>query len=93
MRQLPNPSGNGHAVNANGLVTSSALGIEAEDFAIIPPNQDLYCTAFVDHKILKVSRSLLTNYVGDLLITQEGLQPNFCSRLFHCEMGSDELRL
>ncbi len=71
-----------HAIDANGLVTSFVLGIEAEDFDIIPPNQDLYCTAFVDHKVLKVSRNLLTNYVGDLLITQEGLPPNQCSRLF-----------
>ena len=70
-----------HAVATNGLVTSFALGIEPEDFDVISTN-DLYCTAFVDHKILKVSRNLLTNYIGDLLITQEGLPPNQCSRLF-----------
>jgi len=54
-------------------VTSFALGIAPEDFDIIQTNQDLYCVIQSDPgQILKLSRTLLTNYVGDLLITQEG---------------------
>ncbi len=82
MRRWPDISGHGRAIDTNMLVPSLALRIEPEDFDIIPPNQDLHCAAFVDHKILKVSRALLTNYVGCLLVTQEGLPFNYCSRLF-----------
>jgi hypothetical protein len=61
-----------HAIATNGVVSSLNLGILPEDFDIIPPNQDLYCTGFNEGKIYKLSRNLLTNFVGDLLITQEG---------------------
>jgi len=47
------------------------LGIAARVFNIIQPDQDLYCSQF-DFNILKLSRTLLTNYVGDLLISQAG---------------------
>jgi hypothetical protein len=86
MRRWPNISETGHAINTNRILASFALGIAPEDFDIIPPEQDLYCTAFVDHKVLKVSRNLLTNYVGNLMITQEGL--NDCSRLFIVKWNS-----
>ena len=62
-----------HAIDTNGVVNSYALGIEPEDFDIIPTNQDLYVTAFNEGKILKLSHTFLTNYVGDLLVSQEGL--------------------
>jgi hypothetical protein len=60
------------AVDTNGVVSSFALGIEPEDFDVIPVNQDLYLTAYNEGMILKLSKSFLTNYVGDMLITQEG---------------------
>jgi len=61
-----------HAIDTNGTVASFALGIAPEDFDVIPTNQDLYITAYNEGQILKISKSLLTNFVGDLLITQEG---------------------
>jgi hypothetical protein len=69
-----------HAIDPSGTVTSFDLRIEPEDFDVIEPNQDLYCVDQGDAetlppKILKLSRTLLTNYWGDLLITQEGTQP------------------
>src|ERR1051326_6678130 len=60
------------AIDTNGAVARFDLGISAEDFDIIPPNQDLYCVDEHDGVVLKVSQTLLTNYVGDLLITQGG---------------------
>jgi len=51
------------------------LGIAPEDFDLIPTNQDLYCVNYQSSggsQILKLSRTLLTNYVGNLLITQAG---------------------
>jgi hypothetical protein len=50
-------------------------GIQSEDFDIIPANQDLYCVNYHDSgdsALLKLSGRWLTNYVGDLLITQAG---------------------
>ena len=60
------------AIDTNGAVAKFDLGISAEDFDVIPPNQDLYCVDEHDGLVLKVSQTLLTNYVGDLLITQGG---------------------
>ena len=71
-----------YAVDTNGVATSYALGIEPEDFDVIPPNQDLYC-ADPSVGILKLSKSWLTNYVGDLLITQAGeMRPHLAAKLF-----------
>jgi hypothetical protein len=61
-----------YAVDTNGVVSSFDLGIGPEDFDIIPPNQDLYCTDEQHQEIHKLPRILLTNYWGDLLITQSG---------------------
>jgi hypothetical protein len=62
------------AVATNGQVASFDLGIAPEDFDVIPRDQDLYCVNFnySDSTILKLSRTMLTNYVGELLITQAG---------------------
>ena len=60
------------AIDTNGAVARFDLGISAEDFDIIPPNQDLYCVDEHDGVVLKLSQTLLTNYVGDLLIAQGG---------------------
>jgi hypothetical protein len=78
-----------HAITTNGTVTSFALGIQPEDFDIIPANQDLYCTGFSEGKIYKLSKNLLTNYVGDLLITQEGTQATGTSlHIVHWDSGT-----
>jgi hypothetical protein len=61
-----------HSIDTNGIVESFALGIAPEDFDVIPTNQDLYIAAYNEGQILRMSKSLLTNFVGDLLITQEG---------------------
>jgi hypothetical protein len=63
-----------YTVDTNGAVCLFELGIEPEDFDIIQTNQDLYCVNFnsASSAILKLSRSLLTNYVGELLVTQAG---------------------
>jgi hypothetical protein len=62
-------------------VTSYSLGIGSEDFDIIPPNQDLYCVD-PDGTIVKLSHTLLSNYVGDLLVTQDGENFGDSARLF-----------
>ncbi len=64
------------SVDTNGTVAKFELGIAVEDFDIIRTNQDLYCTTD-STPILKLSRALLTNYVGDLLITQAGEKDSF----------------
>jgi hypothetical protein len=64
-----------YAVDLSGAVESFALGIYPEDFEIIPSNvanQNLYCVQPDPGAILKLSGTLLTNYVGDLLITDAG---------------------
>ena len=63
-----------YAIDTNGVMAAYALAIQPEDFDIVPPNQSLYCVNYngYDSKILKLSKSILTNYVGDLVITQAG---------------------
>ena len=58
------------------------LGIAAEDFDTIKPNQDLYCLDVSQMKIRKISSTLLTNYWGDLVITDEGAETPGGGRLF-----------
>jgi hypothetical protein len=47
-------------------------GIHPEDFDVILPNQDLYACDPDAGQILKLSSTLLTNYVGDLVVTDAG---------------------
>ncbi|HEY5912905.1 MAG TPA: hypothetical protein VJA21_20125 [Verrucomicrobiae bacterium] len=63
-----------YAIDTNGVATAYSLGSRPEDFDIVPANQDLYCVNYntLDSKVLKISKTVLTNYVGDLLITQAG---------------------
>ena len=73
------------AIDTNGVAIAYALGIDPEDFDIIPPNQDLYCVDYNGDQsfIVKLSRAALTNYVGSLLVTQAGeTAPSLSSRLF-----------
>jgi hypothetical protein len=61
------------AVAGNGSVTTNFLNIETEDFDLIKSNQDLYCTVENNGgELIKYSRNLFANYVGNLLITQAG---------------------
>ena len=68
------------AVATNGTAASFDMGIEPEDFDIIQTNQDLYCISEgvsefqIPDRIVKLPRSLLTNYWGGLIIPQEGAQ-------------------
>ncbi len=73
------------AIDTNGVAVPYALGIDPEDFDIIPPNQDLYCVDFNNGQssITEIPSRLFANYVGDLLVTQAGeTSPSFSSRLF-----------
>ncbi|PYJ05751.1 MAG: hypothetical protein DME25_07890 [Verrucomicrobia bacterium] len=61
------------AINTNGAVASFDLGISAEHFDLIPADQDLYLSLEgAADSIVKLPRTLLSQYVGDLLITQGG---------------------
>src|SRR5262249_3210688 len=82
------------SIDTNGTSTTFdttlwlANGISPEDFDIIPPNQDLYLCdqdtlQNASGAVMKFSRSLLTNFAGDLLITQGGeIVPGHPSQLF-----------
>lgn len=74
-----------YSIATNGVVQSFAFGIHAEDFDIIPTNQDLYCVNFYDglseSKVYKISRNVMARYVGDLLITDAG-EVEFPPKLF-----------
>jgi hypothetical protein len=61
-----------YSIDTNGIVAAYSLGIAPEDFDIIPANQDLYCTFQDSATIAKLPSALFSNFVGDLLITQEG---------------------
>ena len=61
-----------YAVDASGTVTNFSLGINTEDFDLIPTNQDLYCADNGAGTIVKIPRTLLAPYVGRLLITEAG---------------------
>src|SRR5205807_474398 len=64
-------------IDTNGLVTPYAISALVENLNLIPTNQDLYVadagTAGKANGIIwKVSRNSLTNFVGDILVTDEG---------------------
>ena len=62
-----------YAISTNGTYATFQLGIEPEDFDLIPTNQDLYCTVESGPPgVAKLSRSYFAPYVGDLLVTQSG---------------------
>jgi hypothetical protein len=70
-----------YSIDTNRALVGFDLGIEPEDFNIIPTNQDFYLTAQEanlggNSRIMKLSHTLLTNYWGDLMITQEGAVDN-----------------
>src|SRR5438128_1555798 len=51
------------------VMVASSIG---RSFDPIPTNQDLYIADESEGRVLKLSHTLLANYVGDLLITQGG---------------------
>ncbi len=61
-------------IDTNGLASFYSFNIVPEDVHIIQTNQDFYLND-VGGQILKLPRHWLTNYVGDVLVTQE-LNPN-----------------
>ena len=69
-----------YTIDAGGVVTTIDTttlfldGIRTEDFEIIPPNRNLYACDPDVGRIMKLPASYLTNYVGDLLITEGGEQ-------------------
>lgn len=65
------------AISTNGVVMTNHLDIQPEDFDIIVTNQNLYCSDEQGNKVLKLSSNLFTNFVGDLLVTQEGFVDHF----------------
>ena len=85
-----------YAIDSNGFASTwdSTIvipgGVFPEDFDIIPPNQNLYACDSAGKAVVKLSASLLTNYVGDLLVTDAGevIPP---SRLFivHWDAAGD----
>jgi hypothetical protein len=66
------------AIDTNGVVARFDLGISGESFNLIQTNQDLYLLdesedgGQIPGQVLKLSHTLLKDYVGDLLITQGG---------------------
>ncbi|MBI3880604.1 MAG: hypothetical protein HY301_11155, partial [Verrucomicrobia bacterium] len=91
---LPNPVI--YTIATNGVVTTNDTtnlvvgGIHPEDFDIIPTNQNLYACDSDRNMILKLPAVYLTNFVGDLLITQAGEQLNKPAQLFivHWDSGT-----
>ena len=77
-----------YAVDTNGSALAFNLNIEPEDFDIIPPYQDLYCTDQTAGRLLKVSRDVFTNYWGDLLVTQEGAISGAKLFIVHWDAGT-----
>ncbi|HEV2208221.1 MAG TPA: hypothetical protein VG167_05560 [Verrucomicrobiae bacterium] len=66
-----------YAVQTNGSWVSLPLGINADQFRLIPTNQDLYCVLYADgapaeSMILKLSRTYFAGHQGDILIEESG---------------------
>jgi len=62
-----------YSVGTNGHTTSFDFTIQPEDIHIIQTNQDYYQTYFGPDLVLKLPAALFNNYVGDVLVVQEGL--------------------
>ena len=58
------------SVDTNGAAAYFNFNIIPEDIQVITTNQDFYLND-VSGQILKLPRRWLTNYVGDVLVTQE----------------------
>ena len=60
-----------YTVDTSTNVVGFSMGISSEDIHIIPANQDFYMADRNNSLILKLPRDLFTNFVGDVMITQE----------------------
>jgi hypothetical protein len=69
------------AIDTNGAASFYSFNIVPEDINIVPANQDFYLND-VFGQILKLPRHWLTNYVGDVLITQESSNSGDVSEVF-----------
>jgi hypothetical protein len=69
-------------VTTNETTALISSGIYPEDFQVIPPNQSLYLSAFANDSIMELPASALTNFVGDLLITEAGEAQSRSAGLF-----------
>jgi hypothetical protein len=66
-----------YSVDTNGITTPFDLGVpQPEAYAIIPTNQDYYCTLINSGTILRVPRNYFTNFVGSLLVADEFSYPH-----------------
>lgn len=60
------------SVDPNGNTNTFDLGIDSEDFDIIPEGQDLYGCDRIQGTVFKISKNVFSRFVGDMLITQAG---------------------
>jgi hypothetical protein len=64
-------------VNTNGIVVPLGLNLVPEDCDIIQSNQNLYCADNLDGeggRVLEVPKELFAGHVGDVLVTQNGVE-------------------
>jgi hypothetical protein len=61
-----------YGIDTNGYVLKFNLGIEPEDFDVIPASQDLYVTDASIGAVVRLSASYFTNFGGDVLVTEAG---------------------
>jgi hypothetical protein len=60
-----------YGIDTNGVVTTNEqVGIYGECCGVIPTNEDLYMIDTGESQLLKISRTALAPYVGDLVINQ-----------------------
>lgn len=69
-----------YAIADDGSAAEFEMGIEPEDFDLIPPNQHLYCAQPAggpdqNGVVTKLPQSILSNNWDDLLVTQAGENP------------------
>jgi hypothetical protein len=75
-------------VDTNRIIFQYVFNVAAEDVHIIPTNQDFYFNDIQNNQILKLPRHWLTNYVGDVLFSQEGLSAPPALFIFHWDAPS-----
>jgi hypothetical protein len=66
-----------NAVGTNGMVIPIGLNLVPEDCDIIQSNQNLYCADNLDGgggRVLEVPKELFAGHVGDVLVTQNGVE-------------------
>jgi hypothetical protein len=62
------------AIDTNAVVLALPIGIDPEDFHIVPTNQSLYCVNYNANQsaLLRIQRNLLVGHEGEIIITQSG---------------------